>query len=312
MSDHNTGHHAGHSDDGDGNEAHGVNQPSHGPGHEMDVPPTKELFNIVWGLGALTLLSLVTCVQLFNNQQRDIIAERGNESSQILMQYRKDMEVATRTAGESTIKDSGGAEIKQRYVPLTAARDIVLSKPDAMKAAAPPKGWMHPDDIAAGAQAGGTPAGGAVQAPPDAGSAPGAGPAAVAPGDAGSGGQPTQGSGNPPTPETPTGTLHPTQGGPVVPSRPGTDAPDAAHSEPGVPVADPKATGKTGTGTGPNNVPGTGPSAPGTVDGKPTGGAVAPATGAGTAGKAPAATPTPAGSKPAGDEGKSPAPTPAH
>ena len=176
MSDHNTGHHAGHSDDGDGNEpAHGI---SHGPGHEMDVPPTKELFNIVWGLGALTLLSLATCVQLFNNQQRDIMTERGNESSQVLMQYRKDMEVATRTAGETTIKDAGGAEIKQRYMPLKAARDIVLSKPEEMKAAAPPRGWMHPDDIAAGAQAGGAPAGGAVQAPPDAGSAPGAGPGA--------------------------------------------------------------------------------------------------------------------------------------
>jgi hypothetical protein len=272
----------------------------------MDVPPTKELFNIVWGLGALTLLSLVTCVQLFNNQQRDLMAERGNESSQILMQYRTEMEAATRTAGESTFKDSGGAEIKQRYVPLKAARELVLSKPESMHAAAPPKGWMHPDDIAAGAQAGGPSASGAVQAPPDAGSAPGAGPAAVAPGDAGPGGQPTQGSGNPGTPEEPTGTLHPSQGGPVVPSRPGTDAPDAVHSEPGTPVADPKATGKTGTG--PNNVPGTGPSAPGTVDGKPTGGAVAPATGAGTTspmGKGPAASPTPAGSKPAGDEGKS-------
>ena len=27
-----------------------------GPGHEVDSPPTKELFNIVWGLGGLTLL----------------------------------------------------------------------------------------------------------------------------------------------------------------------------------------------------------------------------------------------------------------
>jgi hypothetical protein len=42
--------------------------PSHktsGPGHEVDSPPTKELFNIVWGLGGLTLLSIATCAQLF-------------------------------------------------------------------------------------------------------------------------------------------------------------------------------------------------------------------------------------------------------
>lgn len=299
MNDHNTGHqgqrdgHSGHSDDGDGNEpAHGI---SHGgAGHEMDIPPTKELFNIVWGLGALTLLSLVTCVQLFNNQQRDIMTERGNESSQVLAEYRKGMESATRTAGESTFKDSSGAEIKQRHVPLTVARELVLSKPERMQAAAPPKGWMHPDDIAAGVQAGAPAgaAGSAVQAPPDAGSAPGAGPAAIVPGNAAPGGQPAP-SGNPGTPEAPTGTLNPDQPGPIAPSRPGTDAPDAVHSEPGVPVADPKVTGKTGSGAGSN--------VPGTVDGKPTGGAVAPATGSGTAGKAPATSPA-----------TSPTPAPAH
>ncbi len=312
MSDHNHQGHHGHSPDGDGNDPyHAV---SHGAGHEMDVPPTKELFNIVWGLGALTLLSLVTCVQLFNNQQRDIMTERGNESSQVLAQYRQNMEAATRTAGEASFKDSNGAEIKQRYVPLTVARELVLSKPERMTASEPPKGWMHPDDIAAGAHAGATPgaqAGAtAVQAPPDGGSAPGTGAGTVVEGTVG---QPT--SGNPGTPEAATGTLNPGQPGPIAPSRPGTDAPDAVHSEPGVPAADPKVNGagKTGAGT----TPGTGPSGPGTVDGKPTGGAVAPATGAGTTGKGPAASPTPAaGGKSATDEGKSakpaPAPAPAH
>lgn len=270
MSDHN---HPGNSDGHDPahDPAHG--QRSHGPGHEMDVPPTKELFNIVWGLGALTLLSLVTCVQLFNNQQRDLMTERGNESPQVLAKYRQSMEAATRTAGESSFKDSNGAEIKQRYVPLTVARELVLSKPERMQAAPAPKGWMHPDDIAAGVQAGAVP-GAAVQAPPDAGPAPGAGPAMIAPGDAGS-----------------------AQPGPIVPGRPGTDAPGTVHSEPGVPVADPKITGTAGT------VPGGTATVPGTVDGKSTGGAVAPATGAGmTSG---------AGGKSVADEGKSTKPTPA-
>lgn len=271
MSDHNhPGHngHSGHSDDGDGNDpAHGI---SHGAGHEMDVPPTKELFNIVWGLGALTLLSLVTCVQLFNNQQRDLMTERGSESSQVLTQYRQSMESATRTAGESSFKDSNGAEVKQRYVPLTVARELVLSKPERMQAAPAPKGWMHPDDIAAGAQASAVP-GGAVQAPPDSGAAPGAGPAVIAPGDAGS-----------------------AQPGPIVPGRPGTDAPGDVHSEPGVPVADPKINGTGATGTA---------TVPGTVDGKATGGAVAPATGA--------VPPPTAGGKSSADEGKSARPTPA-
>ena len=92
MSDHNTGHEP-HGDTG----THGT---SYGAGHEMDVPPTKELFNIVWGLGALTLLSLVTCVQLFNNQQRDIMDERGKESSLVLAQYRQGMDAVTKSSGE--------------------------------------------------------------------------------------------------------------------------------------------------------------------------------------------------------------------
>lgn len=208
-----------------------------------------------------------------------------------------------------SFKDSGGAEIKQRYVPLTVARELVLSKPERMQAAEPPKGWMHPDDIAAGAQAGAAPGAGAtaVQAPPDGGSAPGTGA------EGAQTGQPVP-AGNAPAPGDATGTLNPNQPGPIAPSRPGTDAPQAEHSEPGTPVADPKATGtgKTGVGT---NSPGTGPAAPGSVDGKPTGGAVAPATGAGTTGKGPAASPTPpAGGKSATDEGQSakPAPAPAH
>ena len=141
MSDHN---HSGHGD-----------KVTHGAGHEMDVPPTKELFNIIWGLGALTLLSLATCVQLFNNQQHDIAAERAKEGSSVFIQYRQGMDAVTKSAGELSFKDSTGAEVKQRYVPLAVARELVLSKPERMLASPAPAGWMHPDDIAAGGQAGG-------------------------------------------------------------------------------------------------------------------------------------------------------------
>ena len=114
MSDsHNTGH--GH---------HGG-----GGGHEIDEPPTKELFNIVWGLGAMTLLSIVTCVQLFNNQQHDLMAERGKEASFVLEQYQSDMDAVIKGSGELTFKDTNGKEVKQRFVPLAVARELVLSKP---------------------------------------------------------------------------------------------------------------------------------------------------------------------------------------
>lgn len=149
----------------------------HGGGHEIDEPPTRELFNIVWGLGALTLLSLVTCVQLFNNQQRDLMAERSKEASFVLEQYEKEMDAVIKGSGELSFKDSNGKEVKQRFVPLAVARELVLSKPDGLRAGPPPPGWQHPDDIAAGGQAAGvvpTPAptptptdGTAVPAPTD-------------------------------------------------------------------------------------------------------------------------------------------------
>jgi len=129
----------------------------HGGGHEIDEPPTKELFNIIWGLGALTLLSLATCVQLFNNQQRDLMAERSKEASFVLEQYHKDMDAVTKGSGELSFKDSNGKEVRQRYVPLAVARELVLSKPESLHAPAPPPGWQHPDDIAAGGSAAGAP-----------------------------------------------------------------------------------------------------------------------------------------------------------
>jgi hypothetical protein len=280
MSDHNTGH-----------EPHG-DTVTHGAGHEMDVPPTKELFNIVWGLGALTLLSLVTCVQLFNNQQRDIMDERGKESSLVLAQYRQGMDAVTKSSGEVTFKDSTGAEIKQRYVPLAVARDLVLSKPERMQAAPAPKGWMHPDDIAAGAAAGASGAApGAVQAPPGAGTVP-------------------------------VGT--PEQGGAIVPGNPGTLP---GPSVPGAPAGDPKIDGAAGAATGATGTTDQGggnPMGGGLIDPKAAQPGVPPATGAGAgngktdAGKSGDPQPKPTPSKPgtpAPATGTSPgpvAPAPAH
>ena len=139
------------------------NDPSHktsGPGHEVDSPPTKELFNIVWGLGGLTLLSIATCAQLFYQQERDIQEERGKETSYQLVEYRKEMQERSAGNGSLEFKDSTGAIVRQKYRPLDAARAEVLSNPNALKASAAPAGWIHPDDIAAGGQgAAGTPAG---------------------------------------------------------------------------------------------------------------------------------------------------------
>ena len=203
----------------------------HGGGHEIDEPPTKELFNIIWGLGALTLLSLVTCVQLFNNQQRDIAAERGKEAPAVLAQYRQGMDAITRSAGEVNFKDSTGAEVKQRYVPLAVARELVLSKPERLLAAPPPVGWMHPDDIAAGGQ------GGAAAAPAPAAPAPPA-PAVPAPTDIAPGpdGAPT-GAGMPAGAGTPA--PNPPAIAPAPATPPGQPAADPGKSAPAAPTPAP-------------------------------------------------------------------------
>lgn len=138
------------------------NHDSHGQhagGHEVDQPPTRELFNIIWGLSALTLLSLATCVQLFNNQARDLTSERGKDGSFVLQQYRKDMETRTRGSGEDTLTDATGKiTARYNYIPLASARELILSKPEKLGAFPPPAGWVHPDDIASGGQGAAPPA----------------------------------------------------------------------------------------------------------------------------------------------------------
>jgi hypothetical protein len=196
------------------NDSHGAHGGhGHGGGHELDAPPTRELFNIVWGLGALTLLSLITCVQLFNDQARDLNAEHGKEGSALLAQYRKDMETRTRGQGEDALTDATGKVVaRYSYIPLASARDLVLAKPEKLGAFAPPPGWIHPDDVATGGQKaaapmpapeGTPPADGTAPvvptdgaAPAEGAAAPAEGAAAPAEGAAAPGGAPT---GTPPT-----------------------------------------------------------------------------------------------------------------
>lgn len=189
------------------------NDPSHktsGPGHEVDSPPTKELFNIVWGLGGLTLLSIATCAQLFYQQERDIQEERGKESSYQLVSYRKEMQERSAGNGSVEFKDSTGAIVRQKYRPLDAARAEVLSNPNALKASAAPAGWIHPDDIAAGGQGGTTPPGTPT------GTAPGTG-------STGADGQPPPAGtlphplGEPPQLPAGTGPVDPTSAEPIHP-----------------------------------------------------------------------------------------------
>jgi len=209
MSDHN-------------NNAHG----QHSGGHEVDSPPTRELFNIIWGLSALTLLSLVTCVQLFNNQARDLNTERGKEGSYVLQDYRKDQETRTRGSGQDSVTDATGKVVaRYNYIPLASARELVLSKPEKLGAFPPPAGWVHPDDIASGGQGGAPPVPPPAPAPTDGAPAPTDGAAVPVPADGQPAPAPTDAAaGTPPTGTTATGTTAATGTPPVGTTVTGTTA----------------------------------------------------------------------------------------
>jgi hypothetical protein len=129
----------------------------HGGGHEVDQPPTRQLFNIVWGLGALTLLSIVTCVQLFNQQRDAMLAESMSAPSYRLAEYRAAQDTrASSNGAEELVVD--GKTVTLEYVPLDVAAKKILANPALLQAPPPPPGWIHPDDIASGGAKAPTPA----------------------------------------------------------------------------------------------------------------------------------------------------------
>ncbi len=132
-------------------------------GHEIDAPPTRQLFNIVWGLGAITLLSILTCVQLFNSQRDELQSERYSKISWRLAEYTADQDKMRFESGEYELNDDGKVVVVQ-YIPLARAVEKVLEDPKLLKAAPPPPGFVHPDDLAGGGAAA-APAAPAVKEP---------------------------------------------------------------------------------------------------------------------------------------------------
>lgn len=152
-------------------------------GHELDAPPTSQLFNIVWGLGALTLLSIVTCVQLFNDQRDALQSDRMEKPSYRLAEYRVAQDKLRNEIGETALLDDG-KEYTLEHVPLVRASEKVLAEPALLKAAPPPAGWVHPDDLAAGIQGASATKPAAPVAPPSEGAPTEAAPAGDAPAEA--------------------------------------------------------------------------------------------------------------------------------
>lgn len=102
-------------------------------GHEVDDPPNTRLFNILIWCSLLVFLSCVALVQVFNRQRASIVAERSAQGSHVLNAYRKEM-ASTKGA-------------------IEAGKNQVAGNAAMLKAFPAPAGWVHPDDMVAGAAA---------------------------------------------------------------------------------------------------------------------------------------------------------------
>ena len=132
-------------------DSHGAGHDAHDVGgHEIDSMPNRRLFNLLFGLSALTLLCCIGLIQVFNSQAAKIAEERAQEGSFLLRDYQQEMD----EVGGSYAPAEGG----KFRIPHEKAKQLVVSDPSRLQAFPPPEGWVHPDDLlgaggAAGAQA---------------------------------------------------------------------------------------------------------------------------------------------------------------
>lgn len=206
--------HDEHGTHGEGHDDHGHSE----GGHEIDRMPNTRLFNLLFGLSGLTLLSGIGVVQLFNLQVEAIENQRASVGSFRRNEYEAEM-AAVRT-GSGTVKvaelDDAATINTRNYMPVAAARKAVLDDPNRLKAFGNYRGWKTSDEQAPAAAAPGAAPAGAPGVPPGAmpkptpdpapgGAAPGgAAPGGAAPGGAAPGGAAPAGA-VPPGGPAPTG-----------------------------------------------------------------------------------------------------------
>lgn len=139
--DHSHDHDHGHGDEG--------------AGHEIDRMPNGRLFNLLFGLSGLTLLSAIGVIQLFNIQVDALEQSRAQQGSFRLAAYTDEMNKAKTSSGEIKINElDDRATVNTRYfVPLATARKQVLDDPKKLAAFGQYPGWKTSDDQAPAAAA---------------------------------------------------------------------------------------------------------------------------------------------------------------
>lgn len=126
-------------------------------GHEIDKMPNGRLFNLLGGLSALTLLSCIGVVQLFNLQVRGIEDERNSRVSYRLTEYREEQAKLRDSYGRVLIKEDDGLTkpegdsvkvprpVTLRRMPMADAIAKVVKDPKAFAAQRRYRGWVNPD-----------------------------------------------------------------------------------------------------------------------------------------------------------------------
>lgn len=137
-------------------DTHGAHDHDHGhgeAGHEIDKMPNARLFNLLFGLSALTLVACIGVVQLFNMQVAAVESQRAEQGSFQLAAYRDEMKKQLEGTGTVEVSESDGSKTTLYYGPLAQARKAVLDDPTKLKAGKPYPGWKTADDQAPAAAA---------------------------------------------------------------------------------------------------------------------------------------------------------------
>lgn len=123
----------------------------HGAGaHEIDRMPNARLFNLLFGLSGLTLLSAIGVIQLFNIQVEALEESRAEQGSFRLTSYLDEMQTIKTSSGKVTVNelDDKATVNTRHFMPLATAKKAVLDDPNRLKAFGAYPGWKTSDEQA--------------------------------------------------------------------------------------------------------------------------------------------------------------------
>lgn len=114
-------------------------------GHEADRTPSRNLFGFLITLTVLLVLTGYGIDAIFTAQANKELEGAANVPSPSLAARAEIDAQFAMTYGEAPAVDG---KDKAFRIPFAAAKQLVLANPARFKAAPPPAGWKHPDDMA--------------------------------------------------------------------------------------------------------------------------------------------------------------------